>query len=138
MGTSSSGINSFAQRFSGNYNRQLNALYGRDLEIADTAGLWGLGSIALTSAVSGFQSFTDALATDQISNALMQGAFTKGDILSKLSAAQLGERTAIRTGTLLSGMRMTGTISTVLTVGATGYSVGARGNALMRALFDSF
>ena len=116
----------------------MNALYGRDLEIADTAGLWGLGSIALTSAVSGFQSFTDALATDQISNSLMQGAFTKRDIISKLNAAQIGERTAIRTGTLLSGMRMTGTISTVITVGATGYSVGAHGNALIQALFDSF
>ena len=138
MGKLWSGMKSFSQRVSNNYYQQLNTLYGDDLTIADTAGLWGATSLALTLTVSSIQSLTDNLATEQISKAWLKGALTEGNILLKMNAAQVGERTAIRTGALLTGMRLTGAGSGVITALGTGYSVGARGNALVRALLNSF
>ncbi len=129
---------SFWQKYQKNYKNQLNTLYGQDLELADNSGLWGLSALAVNFGVSGFQSLTESLATEQIVNAGVQGPLTEGNILLKTKAANLGAKTAGRTAALRTGMRATGIVGGIVTAGATGYSVGARLNAGARALFDSF
>jgi len=129
---------SFMGRFKTNYNNTLNNLYGQDLELADDLGMWGATAFAVNTALSGYQALTDSLAVNQIANSKIQGALEGGDILSRLNAANEGARTAARTTALRNGMQVTGAVSSVIGAGATGYSVGARLNAAVRAGVASF
>ncbi|HPX57268.1 MAG TPA: RHS repeat-associated core domain-containing protein, partial [Syntrophales bacterium] len=133
----SSKIKSLWLKYNDYYNDELNRLYGCDLKWADETGLWGAVSMAVNLGISGFQTLMDSLASEQVSNFRIKGSFERGNILSKIRAADVGAQTSNRIMTLRTGLKVTGTISAVVTAGATGYSAGARLNAAVRAIAKS-
>lgn len=76
----------------------------------------------------------NSLVSDKISNARIKGSFERGNILSKLCAADGGAETANRIMTHRTCLKVTGTISAVVTAGAMVYAAGARLNAAVRTI----
>ena len=108
------------------YNKVLKDEYGDILDISDNTGLFVIGSAIYTGAVSAYNSIIMALASDQITRAELAGALNNGNIMSKIVAADKGAKIAASTKALSGAMTKVGNVGAAVTVGATGFSLGAR------------
>ena len=124
-------LNNFWGRFKSNYNSAQKEMYGRDLEMAKQYSILGIPSVALTV----YTEITSNLAAEQIRYRSVDGSLKKGNILTKMKAANRGTRIASRTALLKAGFTKLNYVGTGMTVFATGYQFGALLNTSAHALY---
>ena len=107
--------------------------YGDILDVSDSLGLIGVGSVMFSGLSSVYNTVVSALAANQIKRAEMAGALEGGNIVAKVLAADKGAKVAASTKMLNGALTKTGHIGAVVTVGATGFSIGARAYAAVVA-----
>ena len=108
------------------YHCVLDDEYGDVLTISDALGLFGIGNMLYNGASSIYNSVVASLAENQITQAELSGALNNGNIVSKILAADKGAKVAASTKALGATLSKVGNVGAAVTVGATGFSVGAR------------
>lgn len=108
------------------YDNVLKDEYGDILDISDDIGLVGFGSLLYNGASAAYNSIVDALSASQIARSELAGALNNGNIVSKILAAEKGAKIAASTKAASGTLTKVSNVGAMVTIGATGFSLGAR------------
>ena len=108
------------------YDKVLKDEYGDVLSISDDIGLVGIGSLLYNGASAVYNSIIDALSASQIARSELAGALNNGNVVSKILAAEKGAKIAASTKAASGVLTKVSNVGATVTIGATGFSLGAR------------
>lgn len=113
------------ESFSNCMNRCLRENYGDTYDWASIFSLLGIGSLAVEIGSNAATTVIDQAASDIQKASNLKGATQGGSILNRLNAAEQGARNAGKIGVARGGLSLVSKASSVVTVGATAFQIGA-------------